>query len=633
MVTPKDAIDKDGIDVHDGGHDPLMKVAVASQPTSKQQSSVAAKRILRQIAALALPSAGKGMKLDCYRIHDDAPELIPARASRPWMDATGNRFAYRCTPLTMANSTGWELLCPSGVTATWNGGVGLSDLVIEYHGPRRSLNHFAGSVFGHGVLTFHPGYLFRTDPEWGLWCRGAPNSPKDGIAPLDGLVETDWLPFTFTMNWLFTRPGSVRFEADEPFCFIFPLPHMSIEAIRPAIRPLAEDPELQAEYATWCGSRAEFNKLLREGDPATTKQKWQRFYLTGRTPKDMAAPDTHRVKRKMAEAKGSKPRAEASGKKVALPVVPPKATALVKQNIIWIASYPKSGNTWVRVFIHNLLRESRGESSGAQDINRLDEHTAWEVPAGPFEEVLGRSFSQATSLEISRVRSEVQQRLANSRAFPFFVKTHLCFGQEHGYATINLNATLAAIYVVRNPLDVVISLSHHAGQTLDASIVQMATLAQRTTRDARNGHEIIGTWSQHVASWIGIVGRPILVIRYEDMLSDPERTFARLARFLRLAPTDEQLKRAIARSSFAELRRQEEAHGFNERPPTADQQFFRVGRAGQWREILSKKQIGEIYRSHAPAMQRFGYVMPDCGGSVIAEQVERELSIPMVKIE
>ncbi|WP_315766548.1 MULTISPECIES: DUF6065 family protein, partial [unclassified Bradyrhizobium] len=71
------------------------------------------------------------MNLTCYRIWPHAPELVPGRAERTWMEATGQRFAYRCTPLTMANSTGWELLCPADIQASWNGRPAISDLIVE----------------------------------------------------------------------------------------------------------------------------------------------------------------------------------------------------------------------------------------------------------------------------------------------------------------------------------------------------------------------------------------------------------------------------------------------------------------------------------------------------------------------
>jgi hypothetical protein len=282
---------------------------------------------------------------------------------------------------------------------------------------------------------------------------------------------------------------------------------------------------------------------------------------------------------------------------------------------VWIASYPKSGNTWVRVFIHNLLRELSGEADHVQDINRLQEHTVWENRPEPYAQVLGKPAAEASQAEIARARPEVQRRLAAGRGAPLFVKTHLCLGNDYRYPTINLDATLAAVYIVRNPLDVTVSYAHHSGKSIDATIVHMARSGLKTNGNDRRVHEVLGSWSQNVASWMGMTGRPVHLMRYEDLLANPERSFGALARFLRLAPSEEQLKRAIAKSSFAELRRQEDEHGFKERPDVA-QQFFREGRAGQWPQALTRQQIAEICSVHAPVMQRFGYLLADCGRSV-----------------
>ena len=166
-----------------------------------------------------------------------------------------------------------------------------------------------------------------------------------------------------------------------------------------------------------------------------------------------------------------------------------------------------------------------------------------------------------------------------------------------------------------------ISFSHHINKTIDATIADMATLNFWIPNRKRHVYEVIGTWSQHVGSWVGLISRPVHVMRYEDMLTNPIRAFGQLARFLRLSPTDQQLMRAIENSSFSELKRQEAEHGFNERPPMA-KSFFREGKAGQWREILSPAQIERIVQAHAPMMQRFGYLQPDCGGAITLPTID-----------
>lgn len=214
------------------------------------------------------------------------------------MDATSDKFAYRCTPLSIANSSGWEILSPCSFSAVWNGGPQKEDLFFAPIGDQPDLQRRVASHFGHGVLTFHTGYLFRTPPGWGLWCRGAPNTVKHGIVALDGLVETDWLPMPFTMNWRFTAPGVVRFDKGEPFCFITLVPHAQLDAIQPVVRPLEADPALKSAYEAWNASRADFNARLAAQEPSAVEEGWQRHYLRGEAPSG-ERPSFHLSKRKL----------------------------------------------------------------------------------------------------------------------------------------------------------------------------------------------------------------------------------------------------------------------------------------------------------------------------------------------
>lgn len=238
-------------------------------------------------------------KLVCYQITDNAPQITPGRSERSWMDATNQRYAYRCLPLTIANSMGWELLCSMPVSAEWNGGPELEDITVKVEGAENP-NSIAQSHFGHGVLTFQTNYLFRTDPGCALWVRGSPNSPKDGIAPLDGIVETDWLDFTFTMNWMFTRPGRVTFEEGEPFCFITPIGYHALDELVPEIAPIGADPELKAAYEAYGKLRLDFNAKLAENDPDIVNRGWQKWYLRGQRPSGQSGNPGHISKLRLA---------------------------------------------------------------------------------------------------------------------------------------------------------------------------------------------------------------------------------------------------------------------------------------------------------------------------------------------
>jgi hypothetical protein len=239
------------------------------------------------------------MELECYRLRADAPAIRPATARRDWMDASAARSAYRCLPLTMANSSGWELRLPCDVKVSWNGKPDKKAIVIVGYDPQWPVRSYVQSHFGEGVVTFITGYLFRTSPGVAVWTSGAPNEPKDGIAPLTGLVETDWLPFPFTMNWKFTRPGEVVFKKGEVFCFVTLVEHARLETVNPVLRDLGSNPELEAEYHAWSRSREDFNRRLAEREPEALRSAWQRYYMRGRTPAGEQA-ESHATRRKLA---------------------------------------------------------------------------------------------------------------------------------------------------------------------------------------------------------------------------------------------------------------------------------------------------------------------------------------------
>jgi hypothetical protein len=243
------------------------------------------------------------VQLVCYALHDFAPKLVPARAQRQWMDDFPDRHAYRCLPLSIANAHGWDVLCPVPIEIEWNGGPETRDLVIRALKPLpggRPLEHFCRSNFSRGVATFHVDYLFQTDPEWDLLTSGPFNHPKNNAAPLTGIIETDWLPYPFTMNWQVLSKGIVRFEEDEPFCFLFPVKKQALLDCQPEIRRLSDNPELNQKHIAFRDTREEFMKRFRAGDAATIKQAWQRHYFVGRHP-DGTLAEEHLNKLRLAE--------------------------------------------------------------------------------------------------------------------------------------------------------------------------------------------------------------------------------------------------------------------------------------------------------------------------------------------
>lgn len=240
------------------------------------------------------------MLLECYPTNQRPPDIVPGRPQRAWMDAFAERHPYRCLPLSMANSSGWEILCPVGFTVEWNGEAHQSGIVFKPDLGYPLFEDLAKSHFSRGIVTFHPGYLFRTPPGWSMWAGGPPNHVKDGIQPLVGLVETDWLPFPFTMNWIFTRPGKVRFEKGEPFCFITLVQDKLLAQVQPVTRSMASNDDLRLQYDAWYRQREEFNKRLVRQEPEAVRDAWQRYYFKGELPDDTGpAPQGHVNKRRL----------------------------------------------------------------------------------------------------------------------------------------------------------------------------------------------------------------------------------------------------------------------------------------------------------------------------------------------
>jgi hypothetical protein len=212
------------------------------------------------------------------------------------MDATPEAFAYRCLPLNIANAHGWEVLSPCGFSATWDGRAAVDGVGVVLD-PGQEGRMAPVALFGQGVLTFHVEAIMRTPPGWNLWIGGSPNRQKDGIAPLTGIVETDWSPFTFTMNWRFTRPNCpIRFEAGEPMAFVFPVRRGALDAFDPTFAMLGDDAETERRHLAWSQARDAFQAKVAAAPPAAGTDRWQKHYYRGVDVAGQALVDDHQAK-------------------------------------------------------------------------------------------------------------------------------------------------------------------------------------------------------------------------------------------------------------------------------------------------------------------------------------------------
>jgi hypothetical protein len=271
--------------------------------------------------------------------------------------------------------------------------------------------------------------------------------------------------------------------------------------------------------------------------------------------------------------------------------------------ILWLASYPRSGNTWLRAFLHNLFRNS----DEPYDINRLQDFTLLDSDARWYRALDPRPMTELTKEEVAALRPRVHA--AMTAAFPdtVFVKTHSALVEDRGTPMITLEHTAGAIYVVRNPLDVAVSYSQHYGVSLDEAVAAMNRPGNQSISNQENFvYEVQGSWSEHVKSWTATPSAARHVVRYEDMMNEPLRAFGGVVGFLGLQVAPERIAHAIERSSFAVLREQELRKGFRERSRKSDR-FFHSGQIGRGVQLLSPSLVQSLSDNHREQMVRFGY--------------------------
>lgn len=274
--------------------------------------------------------------------------------------------------------------------------------------------------------------------------------------------------------------------------------------------------------------------------------------------------------------------------------------------IVWLASFPKSGNTWFRIFLANLTAGDKGPV----DINNLDERGGIASSRHEFEAATLLDSGFVTHDDIDELRRDVYQRIAEQRDAQRWIKVHDAYtNAPSGIPMFGIEGA-RVVYLVRDPRDVAISLAHHSNTTIDQAIALMnnpdgALCAKRKALAPQLRQKLHG-WSGHVASWLDQTDLPVICLRYEDLRTDPLRKFSTALAFAGRTATPDEIARAIRHADFSELQRQEGEKGFAERMSRTEL-FFRSGHAGGWRTTLSPEQIAMIEGAHRATMCRLGY--------------------------
>lgn len=276
------------------------------------------------------------------------------------------------------------------------------------------------------------------------------------------------------------------------------------------------------------------------------------------------------------------------------------------KNLIWLASYPKSGNTWLRAFLSNLTFQEDKPIGINQMTPKYKANDKVLI-----EKYADIEPSELTDDELLRLRPKVYaEHSINSPNFPFLKIHDAYFMTSENEPIVPSNHTLAVVYLVRNPIDIAVSLAHHQQEPIDDIIDFMANDKAVINKERSYYHsqtpEVLFSWSKHVESWTKS-GLNILEVRYEDMHEKAFETFSEISKFLKLDFSDTQIKRAIEFSDFSILKDQEEQHGFIDKNLKAPS-FFRKGKVGTGRKELSANQIDRITKNHMETMHRYNYL-------------------------
>lgn len=277
----------------------------------------------------------------------------------------------------------------------------------------------------------------------------------------------------------------------------------------------------------------------------------------------------------------------------------------MENNIIWLASYPKSGNTWFRSFLTALLNQ------GSIDINKMETDGIFSAKEY-IESILDLSTDDLRPREFESLRKTAFAYKAQLAQKELFVKIHdaYTYSRWDGLPLIPNDGSRLALYLVRNPLDVVLSLANHTGLNIEDTIDKYMNCEEgsfsKKRKTAQQYYQLMGTWAMHASSWIQQKDIPVHIIRYEDMKTNPFTTFKMAVEKMQLNYSDDAIRNAIEATDFKKLKQQEENKGFKEKAILSSAFFFK-GESGRWKKELTKEQIQKIMTVNESMMKRLGY--------------------------
>ena len=273
------------------------------------------------------------------------------------------------------------------------------------------------------------------------------------------------------------------------------------------------------------------------------------------------------------------------------------------KSLLWLASYPKSGNTWMRAFLANYIFNP----DSPFPVNQLSRLGIGDASTLAYRRVAGGRLDPKNPRQTVQVREAFLKAVDGNGADLNLIKTHNQNTRAFGVDLMPRYLSRGAIYILRDPRDMALSYASHLGMDLDETVHRLGHPENATAGDERNVHQFLGTWSDHVRSWTRSKAFPVRTVRYEDMQSRPEEVFGEIVDFLKLGLDQSRLEKAIEFSSFDKLKKQEQEKGFVENSLN-QAAFFRSGKSGVWNDVLTAAQVAKIEADHQRVMRQHGYL-------------------------
>ena len=275
-------------------------------------------------------------------------------------------------------------------------------------------------------------------------------------------------------------------------------------------------------------------------------------------------------------------------------------------NIIWLASYPKSGNTWVRYLLANYFfnKEKKDDFSIKRFIPKFPRGDWFKFIENKKNEIISNPH------EISKYWIQSQEKIEDY----IFLKTHNALLSISNYSFTDETRSLAALHIVRDPRDIVVSYAKFLKRNYDKQIELLLSekLHYNINKNRPFAVEFLGSWGFHYKSWKeGCPKIPKLLVKYEDLLVDTNKQSRKiivfLSKLLKFNIDEDQIDFAVRNSSFDILSKQEKIFGFDEQNESKDP-FFRNGQKDQWKDHLTLKQIKKIEKILTKEMKELGYL-------------------------